>query len=312
MIKLKKIVAVALSAAMCLGLSMTAFAAKEVNTVWTNDDLWSPDHIKEMGPCGSLGVYEDGHWIEIFSDEDGAQYFWRNKEKVYVGTYDDGSYFEWVWDEELGDYVEGTFVEVTFQETNSILSAKDANGHSVDISWRELSAKTLKSINSEGKVADIFKANGYDVPDDTDFIPLLSGNITFDEGVPQGGGVLTFQLADLGVASNGVQAGETVYLMQETAPGSGVWEVYAATVGQSGDVVVTVPRNGAFVLVKTLSDGTVVALDKTTGEEINRIPADNIANNNAANAAADNNANGTTSTSSAAAGGATSPKTGEF
>ena len=32
---------------------------------------------------------------------------------------------------------------------NSFISAKDAKGHRVDISWRELSAKTLKSIDEE-------------------------------------------------------------------------------------------------------------------------------------------------------------------
>ena len=240
----KKIVAVALTAAMCLGLSMTAFAAKSAG--WSNDDLWSPDVLNDLGPS------EDGDWV-------------------------------------LGpNGYESAFI-----------SAKDAKGHRVDISWRELSAKTLKSIDEEGKVADIFKKNGFEVPDDTDFIPLLTGNITFDEGVPANGGTVSFQLADLGIDSEGVKPGETVYVMQETNPGSGVWEIYAATVGQDLDIVVTLPRNGALVLVKTLSDGTVVTLNRTTGEVVDRKPADNVANNNA---------KGTSTNAS----GATSPKTGEF
>ena len=234
----KKIVAVALTAAMCLGLSMTAFAAK--NSGWSNDDLWSPDALKDMGP----------------------------------GNYD-------------------------FVDPDLFASAKDSKGHKVDISWRDLSAKTLKSIDEEGKVAEIFEKNGFKVPDDTDFIPLMTGNITFDEGVPAGGGTLTFQMADLGVNSEGVQAGDTIYVMQETAPGSGVWEIYTATVGQGFDLVVTLPRNGSLVLVKTLSDGSVVTLDRSTGEVVDRKPADNVANNNA---------KGTSTNAS----GATSPKTGEF
>lgn len=228
---------------------MTAFAAK--NTGWSNDDLWSPNYLKSMGP-----------------------------------TVGDPNNTAWAVD------ADGNF-------TSQFINAKDANGHRVDISWRELSDKTLKSINEEGKVAEIFEKNGYKVPDDTDFVPLLTGNITFDEGVPAGGGTVTFQLADLGINSEGVQPGETVYVMQETAPGSGVWEVYAATVGQGNDIVVTLPRNGALVLVKTLSDGTVVSLDRTTGEVVDRKPADNVANNNA---------KGTSTNAS----GATSPKTGEF
>ena len=238
MIKLKKIVAVALTAAMCLGLSMTAFAAK--NSGWSNDDLWSPDALKDMGP----------------------------------GNYD-------------------------FVDPDLFASAKDSKGHKVDISWRDLSAKTLKSIDEEGKVAEIFEKNGFKVPDDTDFIPLMTGNITFDEGVPAGGGTVTFDLANIGVDSTEVKPGDTLYVMQETAPGSGVWEIYTATVGQGFDLVVTLPRNGSLVLVKTLSDGSVVTLDRSTGEVVDRKPADNVANNNA---------KGTSTNAS----GATSPKTGEF
>lgn len=278
MIKLKKIVAVALSAAMCLGLSMTAFAAKE--TVWSEDALWSPNTLLQQGP-GS-----NGQWVQ-----EAGQWVWKSENNAWQPVFDaNGAVIGW----------ESRFT-----------NARDAKGHSVDISWRELSDKTLKSIDSEEKVSEIFKKNGYDVPDDTDFIPLLNGNITFDEGVPEGGGIVTFQLADLGVNPEGVRAGETVYVMQETSPGSGVWEVYAAEVGQNLDVVVTLPRNGALVLVKTLSDGTVITVDKTTGNVIDRKPADNTANNNAANNNANNNASGSTSTSSVAAG-ATSPKTGEF
>ena len=234
----KKIVAVALTAAMCLGLSMTAFAAK--NSGWSNDDLWSPDALKDMGP----------------------------------GNYD-------------------------FVDPDLFASAKDSKGHKVDISWRDLSAKTLKSIDEEGKVAEIFEKNGFEVPDDTDFIPLMTGNITFDEGVPAGGGTVTFDLANIGVDSTEVKPGDTLYVMQETAPGSGVWEIYTATVGQGFDLVVTLPRNGSIVLVKTLSDGSVVTLDRSTGEVVDRKPADNVANNNA---------KGTSTNAS----GATSPKTGEF
>ena len=256
----KKIVAVALTAAMCLGLSMTAFAAK--NTGWSNDDLWSPDQLKQYGPTGD----KYNNWIYIY-DEDG---------KLVV--------------DENGDPI---------VKDAGFVTARNAKGQKVDVTWRQLSAKTLKSIDEEGKVAEIFKKNGYNVPDDTDFIPIMNGNITFDEGVPAGGGTLTFQMADLGVNSEGVQAGDTIYVMQETAPGSGVWEVYAATVGQNLDIVVTLPRNGSIVLVKTLSDGTVISLDQTTGEVIDRKPADNVANNNA---------KGTSTNAS----GATSPKTGEF
>lgn len=252
----KKIVAVALTAAMCLGLSMTAFAAK--NTSWSNDDLWSPTELQKIGPESKEGLS-----------------VWQ------IPVYDK----------------EGNIVRY---ESRSFNEARDSKGHKVDISWRELSPKTLESIKTEEKVADIFKKNGYEVPDDTDFIPLLNGNINFTNGVPEGGGKLTFSLVDLGIDSKGLQSGDTVYVMQETAPGSGVWEVYAAEVGPNLDATVTLPRNGSIVLVKTLSDGTVITLDRTTGEVVDRKPADNVANNNAGKGTSTN------------ASGATSPKTGEF
>ena len=55
MIKLKKIVAVALAAAMCLGLSMTTFASKGDD--WSNDALWSPDYLKTIGPTSHQGQF---------------------------------------------------------------------------------------------------------------------------------------------------------------------------------------------------------------------------------------------------------------
>ena len=259
----KKIVAVALTAAMCLGLSMTAFAAK--NTGWSNNDLWSPDKLKAQGPTD---IYDKGdNWFFVY-DKDGNLVLDENGNPV--------------------------------MKSAGVAIARNAKGQEVDVTWRQLSDKTLKSINEEGKVAEIFKKNGFEVPNDTDFIPMLNGNINFTNGVPAGGGTVTFSLADLGIESKGLQAGDTVYVMQETSPGNGVWEVYAAEVGPNLDATVTLPRNGAIVLLKTLSDGTVVALDRTTGEVIDRQPADNVANNNAGKSTSTN------------ASGATSPKTGEF
>ena len=249
----KKIVAVALTAAMCLGLSMTTFAA----TGWTNDDLWSPTELKKQGP-GDVNA------------------------NGFVPVYD----------------AEGNIVAWNSPYTQ----ARDSKGNAVRIQWKELSKKTLESIDKESKVADIFKKNGYNVPDDVDFIPIFDGNITFTDGVPAGGGQVTFQMANLGIDSSSYEPGDTVYVMQETSPGSGVWEIYTGTVGQAMDVTVTLPRNGSIVLVKTLSDGSVITINRSTGEVVDRKPADNVANNDA---------KGTTGTSTNPSG-ATSPKTGEF
>ena len=250
MIKLKKIVAVALTAAMCLGLSMTAFASQS----GSNDALWSPTVIQEPGSK---------------TDPNSDQ-------KV------------------------------------DLTDARDKNGHSVDAIISKVAPEAAKSIGSEVKVADAFRKAGYDVPKDVDFIPLWSGDLTFKNGVPADGGVLVFNVHDLdtlGIVygpdgedeSAELQPGDSVYVMLETYDGSGVWEIYTAQVGPNGDFNVTIPHGGAIVVTKVMSDGTVVTLNKTTGEVIDRKPADNVANN----------ATSTTGTSTTASG-AKSPVTGEF
>ena len=246
----KKIVAVALTAAMCLGLSMTTFASKNDDT-WSNDALWSPDYLKSVGPTSHQGQF-------------------ASNMAMYT-------------------------------------RAMDQEGHVVDITWKELSKGALESISSEKKVKEIFEKNGYDVTDKMDFIPLLDGSITFEDGVPAGGGVVTFALNSLGVDSEGIEPGDTVYLMQETKPGSGVWEVYAAKVGENYDIAVNVSRNGSLVLVKVMSNGDVITVDKTTGNVVDRVPGGNNTGNTNTNPSG---STGTSTNASTSAG--TSPKTGEF
>ncbi len=244
MIKLKKIVAVALSAAMCLGLSMTAFAAK--NTGWTNTMWESEDYMREdIGPDDrNVLVGEDGSWLRRVTDK---------------------------------------------------------NGNSIAASLSQISKGTWESIKDEGKVQEIFKKAGYDVKEGMDFVPLATGTLTIDAGVPEGGATLNFGLADLGLGADTVKAGDVIYVMQETAPGSGVWDVFPATVSVLGgdyQVSVTVPRNGALVVVKAMSNGDIITLDRTTGEVIDRKPA--------------GNTTGTQTGTSTTASAGTSPKTGEF
>ena len=250
----KKIVAVALSAAMCLGLSMTAFAAEKVER--TIKDWESPNYMTEaIGPLDQEGLdIATGGWLRRVTD---------------------------------------------------------AKGNSVEYTLSQISEGTWESIKSEEKVQEIFAKAGYEVNKDMDFIPLASATITLDNGVPEGGAVLNFSLADMGIDASDVRAGDVIYVMQETAPGSGVWDILPATVTTlSGDnlgrargdmyqISVNVPRNGALVVVKVMSNGDVITLDKTTNTVIDRKPADTTT------------PSGQTSTSNPASAG-TSPKTGEF
>ncbi|MFG6365711.1 MAG: hypothetical protein K1W32_14065 [Schaedlerella sp.] len=228
---------------MCLGLSMTAFAAAEDGRTikeWESEDYMRRD----IGPTGR---FTNGH------------------------------------------------------TSADALTVRDASGREIDYEWAGISKGTWESIKDEGKVQKIFADNGFDVNDKMDFIPMLTGTITVRNGVPEGGAVLTFGLKDIGLNSEDVKPGDTVYMMQETAPGSGVWEVFAAEIGMNYDIAVNVPRNGALVLVKVMSNGDVITLDKTTNTVIDRKPADNTTKT----------PGGQTSTSNTASAG-TSPKTGEF
>ncbi len=267
MINLKKIVAVALSAAMCLGLGVTAFAAE--STTRTVTEWESEDYMREsIGP--------NGIWANNQTSADHLQV--RDAKGNLIGH------------------------EYRVPDGNGGFNNVWVNGYE----WSAISNGTWKSIDEEGKVQEIFQKNGYDVNKDMDFVPILSGTITLTDGVPEGGAVLTFGLKDMGLNSEDVKPGDTVYMMQETNPGSGVWEVYAAQVSPGYDIAVNVPRNGALVLVKVMSNGDVITLDKTTGNVINRVPADSNTNTTTT-------PSGSTSTSnSAAASAGTSPKTGEF
>ncbi len=200
------------------------------------------------------------------------------------------------------DNIQGWGVNGTY---DGFVVAKNAKGQSIDVSWRVLQSDTLDTINEEGKVAEIFEKNGYEVSDKANFIPLLTGDINFDYGVPEGGAELAFALADLGIDPDSVKPGETVYLMQEVGyAGSGVWDVFAATVGPNYDVTFTVPRSGALVLVKVTPNGTVQLVDKTTGDVVDTItPNGNVTGNQAG---------GSSTSTNSSASGATSPKTGEF
>ena len=188
-------------------------------------------------------------------------------------------------------------------EGSFLARATDAKGNDVEFSLSHISTGTWESIKDEGKVHEIFEKAGYKVNDNMDFVPLATGTITFDGGVPEGGATLNFTLADLGVNPEAVKDGDVIYVMQETTPGSGVWDIFPATVVRDPvtgayQTSVNVPRNGALVVVKVMSNGDVITLDKTTGEVVDRKPADSTT------------PKGQTSTSNPASAG-TSPKTGE-
>lgn len=134
--------------------------------------------------------------------------------------------------------------------------AVDANGNKVDYTERDIPEKTKTALSDEGKVREIFEKCGFDVNDQMDFLPVYSGNISVT-----GGGLA---VAVFSAETENLMPGDGVYALRETAPGSRVFEVYTGEVGANGKVRFNIQGSANYVLVKVLSDGSVVTLDKKT------------------------------------------------
>ena len=85
---------------------------------------------------------------------------------------------------------------------------------------------------------------------------IYSGNISV-----AGGGLA---VAVFSAESENLMPGDSVYALRETAPGSRVFEVYTGEVGANGKVRFNIQGSANYVLVKVLSDGSVVTSDKKT------------------------------------------------
>lgn len=136
------------------------------------------------------------------------------------------------------------------------------DGKQLNYTERELSGATMRTLSDESKVMEIFESAGFDVGDDMDFIPIYSKNITWDGG---GAALVAFSVGSESVGPDGFQPGDAVYALRETYSGSGVFEAYAGEVDANGEVRFNLAGSSSLVLVKILSNGSVVTLDKKTG-----------------------------------------------
>lgn len=212
MIKLKKIVAVALATAMCMGLSVTAFAEDrgDAEAVLQGWDLYSP---------------------------------------YYATNVNDGS---------------------TTPGTDVMIDATNASGEENDkltVTGQGIpyDSKAYNSINTQAEVLNVLKQNGYGVAKNAKIIPIAAGviNGVDDEGT----NVLAFTLpADEFTTdayddhSDMYHPGDKVYGMFETGENTGVWEMREGTVSAEGKVNFPVNHKGAFVIIKSMKNGKVVAL----------------------------------------------------
>lgn len=215
MIKLKKIVAVALAAAMCMGLSVTAFAV------------------------------DKGDAEAILKD-------WNLQSPYYATTVNDGS-------------TSGSGVEV-----NATNAAGEENAKlTVTGTGIPYDSKAYNSINTEAEVLDVMKKNGFGVEKNAKIIPIADGIINGidDEGT----NVLSFTLPAAEFTKDAYDdhndmyhPGDKVYGMFETGENTGVWEMREGTVSAEGKVNFPVDHKGAYVIIKSMKNGKVVALTKNS------------------------------------------------
>ena len=215
MIKLKKIVAVALAAAMCMGLSVTAFAEDrgDAEAVLENWNLQSPYYASDVNTDTPSGA--------------------------------------------------GVVVDATNAagEENDKLTVT-GNGIAYD-------SKAYNSINTEAEVLDVLKKNGFGVEKNAKIIPIAAGVINgVDE---EGTNVLAFTLPAGEFTTDAYDdhsdkylPGDKVYGMFETGENTGVWEMREGTVSADGKVNFAVNHKGAYVIIKSMKNGKVVALTKNS------------------------------------------------
>lgn len=273
MINLKKIAAVTLVATMCMGLSVTAFAAPGT------DNNADPAATPNGSAQATLNNWNpDSRFYVPASTNTGAQ----NGNGVSVdATNGDG-------------------------ETNNELTiSKD--GIRPD-------SESYDSINTTQEVFDIIKENGLKTNANSispEAVVLVTG---LSEDMDN---VLTFALgADFSTEvydESKYHPGDEIWGMFETGENTGVWEMRSGIINGEGKVDFTVDHKGAVILLKTMRNGKIVAIEKDgNGNEQPPVVID--PENPGTTVTPTNPAKPGTSTN-AAAGAATtgtSPKTGEF
>lgn len=286
MINLKKIVAVTLAATMCLGVSMTTFAS-----TLTNQN--NPNYSAGQGGI-DMGSANNGLQAEGFEKLNQSPLLLDDANRTNGGgvnvvpTNGDGEY-------------------------NNQLKLKDGGINKGSSAWN--------SVNSVNEIADILSENGLSVPSGTKVIAIASGVVSglSDEQ----DNVLTFTLSTDDFSSDPYDqtkyhAGDEIWAMFETGENTGVWEMRSGVVKGDGKVDFDVDHKGGFILIKTMKNGRVVAIEKDAqGNASDPVVVDpgqtpGTSTDPAGNQGTSNNASAGAAASTGSSALGTSPKTGEF
>lgn len=132
----------------------------------------------------------------------------------------------------------------------------------LDLVVKDLSFEAKKIFSDEGKIAEIFVKNGYQISNDIDMKPIYAGNFVLN-GDDSG-------TAFFSVEADGVRAGDTVYIMRETQDGLGTFEVLEGEIDPDGKIHFHVEGAGNFLILTAVSsDGKVVAAGKEGSLTVN-------------------------------------------
>lgn len=277
MINLKKIVAVALAATMCMGVSVTALA-----------DNPTTDKDQANAQTTLSG------WDKLNSNSP------TDPDSIVDSSINDG----------IVDAGNGAAVEATNGEgeRNDQLTI---TGTGIDPN-----SKAWDSINTVAEVLDVFKENGLTVKPGSQIIPMAAAvvnGLSDDER-----NVLTFTLPASDFSTDPYNEtvyhpGDTVYAMMETGENTGVWEMVPGTVNDSGKVDFDIDHKGAVILIKTMKNGKIVAIEKDEqGNEKPPVVVDPDTNEPVKPSTPDNNKGTSNNAAAGSATTGTSPRTGEF
>lgn len=278
MINLKKIVAVTLTAAMCMGLSVTAFAASDNGAGKDNNPTGRDDR-------GSAAASLNN---------------WNPDSKYYVDQDPNNNGVT---------AANGSKVETT--------NGKGETNYDLTISKNGISAssRAYDSINTAEEVANIIKENGLKTnatsisPEAVVVVTGLSADME---------NILTFTLPAADFTTDPYDetryhAGDEIWAMFETGEDTGVWEMRSGIIGADGKVDFEVDHKGAVILLKTLRNGKIAVVEKDdAGNELPPViidpdePGNNVVTPPSGNQGTSNGA------AAGAATTGTSPRTGEF
>ncbi len=148
--------------------------------------------------------------------------------------------------------------------------ATDENGNVLELEYKETTEKAVQeALSDPKKMAELFDEKGFDLKTGETPVCIFSKDVSLEDGqtVPDGG--LDLDL-NIGYAKDlGVKNGDTVYVFHW---GKNGLEIIPATViTVNGNVIVKVHLNdlSPVAVVKVMSNGKVVPVDKKTGEPIN-------------------------------------------